>query len=362
MADAGGQKIMEITDVAEGIRWQAEHATRAGAPITGKIILATLRIAEAGDTATGRRMAAWQGAVLEDAMPLRIAGALHFLHLTGEEPRLAPVYAGLVSDQGQIDAIVLEAARKFDTVLLPWLDGPPQTNEAGRSASVMGALLWLAQKFGPKFQLIEIGASAGINTMMARYRYDLGGTKAGPSLSSMKITPEWRGEAPPAGNVEIVDVAGCDLSPIDLTDDAQALRLKSYIWADATERMARMDAAIAMAKRAAPNLVQMDAVEFVTKQLAEPQEAGVTRVLFHTVMWQYLPEASRAAITSAMEAAGAAATPERPLAWIAVETNRATFRHELKLRYWPKIGEGGDEAVQLAEAHPHGAWVNWQAP
>lgn len=354
---------MEITDVAEGIRWQAEHATRAGAPITGKIILATLRIAEAGDTATGRRMAAWQGAVLEDAMPLRIAGALHFLHLTGEEPRLAPVYAGLVSDQGQIDAIVLEAARKFDTVLLPWLDGPPQTNEAGRSASVMGALLWLSQKFGPKFQLIEIGASAGINTMMARYRYDLGGTKAGPSLSSMKITPEWRGEAPPAGDVEIVDVAGCDLSPMDLTDEAQALRLKSYIWADATERMARMDAAIAMAKRAAPNLVQMDAVEFVTKQLAVPQEAGVTRVLFHTVMWQYLPEASRAAITEAMEAAGAAATQERPLAWIAVETNRATFRHELKLRYWPKNGEGGgEEAVQLAEAHPHGAWVEWQAP
>ena len=56
-----------------------------------------------------------------------------------------------------------------------------------------------------------------------------------------------------------------------------------------------------------------------------------------------------------MEAAGAAATADKPLAWIALETNRETFKHELWVRYWP----GGAETVQLAEAHPHGAWVQW---
>jgi hypothetical protein len=56
-----------------------------------------------------------------------------------------------------------------------------------------------------------------------------------------------------------------------------------------------------------------------------------------------------------MEAAGAKATPERPLAWIAVEANRQTFRHELTVRMWP----GGGEPQLLAAAHAHGAWVEW---
>ena len=30
--------------------------------------------------------------------------------------------------------------------LLPWLDGPPQTNEAGRSANFIAAMLWLADQ------------------------------------------------------------------------------------------------------------------------------------------------------------------------------------------------------------------------
>jgi hypothetical protein len=191
--------------------------------------------------------------------------------------------------------------------------------------------------------------------MMGRYFYDLGGVTAGPSLSRMKIVPEWRGPPPPAAEVEIVAVRGCDVAPVDLTDPDEALRLKAYVWADARERMGRLDTAIAMAERAPPELVQMDAAEFVREMLAAPQEAGVTRALFHTVMWQYLPAATQQAITAMMEEAGACATAERPLAWLALETNRQTFRHELRVRYWP----GGEEAVHLAEAHPHGAWVEW---
>ena len=356
MGDSGSNgNVMEIASVPEAIEWQAQHMERAGSPNNARLLRGLLALLDS-DTTTGRRIANWQGLSLEDAMPLRIAGGFHNLLLTGEEPRLGDIYRGLMTDQSAIDALLVEIATRHDHALLPWLDGPPQTNEAGRSASVMAALLWLSGKLGPKFDLIEIGASAGVNTMMARYRYNLGGTTAGPELASVQIKPEWRGEAPPSNPVEIVGVKGCDISPIDLTDPAQALRLKSYIWPEATARMARMDAAIALAERMPPDLVKMDAAEFVDQQLAAPQDGGVTRVLFHTVMWQYLPAATRDHITAAMEAAGAKATAERPLAWIKVETNRATFRHECRVRYWP----GGDSEVQLAEAHPHGAWVDWQ--
>jgi hypothetical protein len=300
-------------------------------------------------------MATWQGLVLADAMPLRIAGALHWLCLTGEDQRLLPVYQGLLTDQRAIDAIVADLARQYDAPLMAWLDSPPQTNEAGRSASIMAGLLWLSKRLGPKFELNEIGASAGVNTMMGRYFYDLGGMTAGPSLSRMKIVPEWRGPPPPAAEVEIVDIAGCDVAPVDLTDPAQALRLRAYVWADAKERMRRLDTAIDMARRMPPELVRMDAGDFVRERLARPRDEGVTRVLFHSIVWQYVAEPARAAIVEMMELAGAAATRETPLAWIMLETNRETFRHELVVRYWP----GGAEPVKLAEAHPHGAWVEW---
>jgi hypothetical protein len=347
--------VMDIADVAEAIEWQARHCEKAGAPCTARVIRAELAILETGN-ATGRRMANWQGLSLADAMPLRVAGALHWLYLSGEDRRLEPVYAGLLTGQSAVDAIVADMAMRFDPLLLPWLDGPPQTNEAGRSASVMAGLLWLSGRLGPRFELNEIGASAGVNTMMGRYFYDLGGTTVGPSLSRMRLAPEWRGEAPPANPVEIVAAHGCDQAPVDLTDPDQALRLKAYVWADATERMARLDTAIAMAERAAPELARMDAVDFVRQMLTRPQEAGVTRVLFHTIVWQYLPDASQREIEAMMEAAGRSATANRPLAWIALETNRATFAHELRVRFWP----GGEEAVHLADAHPHGAWIKWR--
>jgi hypothetical protein len=351
MAETG---VMDITDVRQAIEWQAQHAEEAFAPCTARVIRAELAILDT-DTATGRRMTHWHGLSLADALPLRVAGGLHWLFLAGEDRRLEPVYAGLLTDQNAIDAIVADMAVRFDARLTAWLDGPPQTNEAGRSAGIMAGLLWLSQRLGPRFELNEIGASAGVNTMMGRYFYDLGGVTAGPSLSRMKIVPEWRGPPPPASEVEVVAVRGCDIAPVDLTDPDEALRLKAYVWADAHERMGRLDTAIAIAERARPELVQMDAAEFVREMLAVPQEAGVTRALFHTVMWQYLPAATQQAITSMMEEAGARATADRPLAWLALETNRETFRHELRVRYWP----GGEEAVHLAEAHPHGAWVEW---
>lgn len=353
---------MAILDVREAIEWQARHAEEAEAPCTARVIRAELAILDS-DTATGRRMANWQGLVLADAMPLRIAGGLHWLCLTGQDQRLQPVYAGLLTDQQAIDAIVVDMVAKYDAPLMAWLDSPPQTNEAGRSASVMAGLLWLSQRLGPNpstglgtgFELNEIGASAGVNTMMARYFYDLGGVKTGPSLSRMKLAPEWRGPPPPKAKVEIVAARGSDIAPIDLTNPAQALRLKAYVWPEASERMTRLDVAISMAERSPPDLVRMEATPFVREMLARPQEEGVARTLFHTVMWQYLPEASKQAITAMMEEAGAKATADRPLAWLALETNRETFRHELWVRYWP----GGEEAVQLLTAHPHGAWVEW---
>ena len=352
MADDG---VMDLASIPEAIEWQAQHAEKAGAPGTAQVIRGLLAL-ENSRAATARRIFAWQGLSLRDAMPLRIAGGIHNLLLTGEEPRLEDIYAGRVASQGDVDALICEIVEAHDAQLMPWLDGPPQTNEAGRSASFAAALLWLADgRTTARFEWLEIGASAGINTMMGRYRYNLGGVTTGPSSSRMQIAPEWRGSPPPASAIGFVDARGSDIAPVDLTDERQALRLKSYVWPEATGRMARIDAAIALAQRMSPEIERMDAGDWVIKEVTRKQEAGVTRVIAHSIMWQYLPEFTQERIETAMEEAGAAATAEKPLAHIALETNRETFQHELKVRYWP----GGEAPVHLANAHPHGAWVEW---
>ena len=342
--------------IPEAIEWQANHAEEGGAPNTARVIRALLAL-EDSNAATARRIFGWQGLGLKDALPLRIAGGLHYLLLSGEEPRLADVYAGRMPDQGQVDTLVRETVERFDAVLMPWLDGPPQTNEAGRSACIMAGLCWLAERVQPRFEMLEIGASAGINTMMGRYRFDLGGVTIGPSGSRMAIAPEWRGDAPPASDPQIVDARGCDVKPVDLTDENALLKLRSYVWPEARERMARIETAAAMADRMPPEIDRERAGPWVEDALARPQEEGTTRVLFHSIVWQYVPQAEQEAIEAAMAKAGEAATQERPLAWLSLETNRETFRHELHARFWP---DGGEPQL-LAFAHPHGAWVEWVA-
>ena len=346
--------LIDIPDIAEGILRQAEHCEQNGALVTGRVVRAQLALL-AGGSKCGERLRTWPGKPLEDALPLRLAGGFHHLVLTGTDDRLLPVYAGKITDQAEVDAIVTAIAADHDAALLPWFESPPQTNEAGRSASFMAGLKWLSGKLGSRFEMNELGASAGINTMMERYHYDLGGVMAGAADSPMQIKPEWRGPPPPDNPVEITAITGCDQAPADLSDPASALRVKSYVWPENADRIARMDAAIKLACEHTPDVAKADAADWVEQRLSAPQEAGVTRVFHHSIVWQYIPEDRRKRIKAALYAAGENAMAEKPLAWMSLETNRKTFRHELKIRYWP----GPEETVLLGQAQAHGAWVEW---
>jgi hypothetical protein len=325
-----------------------------GAPVTVRIVAALSTLLDKPASEFARRIADWSGAPLADALPLRAAGGIHALHLAGSAHELAPIYA----DAEDINdaAIVAGVVTRHEAALLTWLDGPPQTNEAGRSSNFIAAMLWLTDRgLPPRLDCLEIGSSAGINLMIDRYHYDLGGVHVGPQPGAMAFTPDWRGNHPPQHAIEFVGLKGCDVAPVDLTDPAQALRLKAYIWPEHHIRFERMEAAIAAATDAPPQLVHANAADFVEAELARRQADGTTRVLMHSIVWQYVPADQQARITAAMEAAGARATAERPLAWIALEANRTVHHHELVVRHWP--GDGA--SVKLAHAHAHGAWVEW---
>jgi len=340
-------------ELSSALNDQANHVLHNGAPGTAAICRALVALAQ-GDTQCGQRIADWDPQiVLRDAMPLRLAGGFHDLFRRGLEPGLGEVYRVEITDQTAVDRIVSEIVARHDAELLPWFESPPQTNEAGRSASFVAALHWLSSRVAPHFELNEIGSSAGMNLLIDRYRYDLGGVTSGPSDAPVTICPLWNGPPPPANPFTIHSVQGCDIQPIDVRDDAAANRLMAYIWPEMPERFARMEAGIQMICDRAVNLVQADAADFVEARLAMQQQSGTTRVLMHSIVWQYLPDIVQTRITSVMQQAASNATADKPLAWIALETNRATFRHELKVRYWP----GGGEPALLGEAHAHGTWV-----
>ncbi|WFL77622.1 DUF2332 domain-containing protein [Altererythrobacter arenosus] len=364
MDDTGGKSDYHLIDMAtkgEGaihtaFTNQVAYCDANGAPITARICSAILAVVEGErSNALIERIRSWQGAPLADALPLRVAGGIHALHLSGDAPELSPIYRGVPVDDARI---VEEVIFGHEAQLLSWLDGPPQTNEAGRSSNFAAAMLWLAdQGLPPRFECLEIGSSAGINLMMDRYHYDLGGVMVGPEPGAMHFAPDWRGAPPPRRDIKIQSTRGCDVAPVDLTDPAQALRLKAYIWPEHTIRFERMEAAIVAASERKPDLVRANAADFVEAELAKPQESGTTRVLMHSIVWQYVPEDQQERVTAAMEAAGARATAERPLAWVALEANRTVHRHELRVRYWP----GGEEGTLLARSHAHGADIDWLA-
>lgn len=138
-----------------------------------------------------------------------------------------------------------------------------------------------------------------------------------------------------------------------MTDPAVAERLAAYVWPETPERLARLDGAIAMLRARRVDLAHADAADWLEARLAEPQEAGVTRVLMHSVVWQYLPEAAADRVRAAMAAAGARASAERPLAWVAMEPNRAFAQMLVSVRTWP----GADARETIAHCHAHAAWI-----
>ncbi|MFD1034661.1 DUF2332 domain-containing protein [Sphingomonas hankookensis] len=332
----------------EAFRQQAAFCAAMDAPTTAAVCDA-LATALTRDGRTGRTVLDWPGEPIPDALPLRLVGGLHALARTGIDPELTALFGG----EGEPQAILRRVLLDRDAALLPWLDGPPQTNEPMRSAVLMTGLLEVAKRHGPRVELLEIGSSAGLNLLIDRYRFDLGGVVVGPQDAPVTIRPDWRGAPPPSAPIRIERVRGVDIQPLDATAPAVAARLAGYIWADQPKRQDRLAAATAMLRERPVDLVQGDAVDWLRAALSEPQAAGVIRVLMHSVVWQYLGDTRRAAITTMMTQAAARATADRPLAWVRMEPDRVLQRQELIVQSWP----GHGEAQMLATAHAHGAWI-----
>lgn len=302
-------------------------------------------------------MTPWPGNPLADALLLRATGALHFMVRTGKAPAVAAFYPGhgetpwdpTAAGRAIEDAVVAHHALVNDI-----LSRPPQTNETGRSAVLMPGYAEIARRTGLPLSILEIGASAGLNMLWDRFAYRYGDRFIGDPKAPVVINAEWRG---PWCNVEqlprVVSKRGCDRTPFDLSAPDAADRLIAYVWPEQKERLARIEAAIALAQTERPPLEKADAGDWLERQLAA-QVPGAATVIAHTIVWQYIAKETRDRIEALLKETGARATASAPLAWLSLEQYAPDQFPEVRLTIWP-----GGETEKIAIAHPHGAWIEW---
>jgi hypothetical protein len=343
------------TTVLDAFLSQAEASDGLGSPFTAG--LCRLLAARLDRTSRfGHRILDWPGDPFTDALALRACGALHALSRSGLAPDLTAAYPPNALDAEALGQRLGALLKRHDDFITAFLDSAPQTNEVARSAIVLGAALHVAAMTHLPIELLEIGASAGLNLRFDRYHYDLGGGRTwGPPASPVRIACEWRGALPPTDvAVDVVARAACDRKPLDPGDRADANRLLAYIWPDQAHRLARTEAALQMAAADGLLVAEADAAGWVEHHLALPRRSGTARMLFHTIAWQYFPQEVKARIDAALASAAGAATADTPFAHFSFEADGTKGSGVLNLRLWP-----GPRSIPLGRADFHGRWVEW---
>lgn len=332
---------------------QAEACEKLGSPFTAELCRVLAAGLDSG-TRTGARILGWPGSLRADAVALRLCGGLHQLVLSQDDTALKTVYPPNSAKTASLASAVMDAIGRHDDFLYRALDSAPQTNEVVRSAILLPGFETIRRHSGLPLEINEIGSSAGLNLLPDLYHYRFGPREWGNEDFAVTFAPEVTGTPPlPTGDLPVEIRHGCDLYPIDINRPDDLARLKSYVWPDQKQRMARMEAAVAVVRTVDLTVQRIDAETFVSQRLLDRRE-GCAFVLFHSIMWQYLPERTQQEISSLVSTAGEAATSADPIYWLRMENALQGSDAELRLTFWP----GGGEHL-LARCDFHGRWIEW---
>lgn len=185
----------------------------------------------------------------------------------------------------------------------------------------------VARRTASPLRLLELGASAGLNLLVDRFRY---GQAYGPVASPCRLPAP--GTA--LGPLRIADRAGCDRAPLDPTTDEGRLRLRSSIWGDQPERLARLDGALEVASRERFPVEQASAAEWLSRQLTT--DPTTVTVAWHSIVRMYVDPAEWTRVEDL--------TVEQDAWRLAYEPDVVSRPHEVALRLH---GPGTDEAGEV---------------
>jgi hypothetical protein len=291
--------------------------------------------------------------------PNLLFAAVHYLLLSGVKHPLRDYYPGLSAGRcpsgpayPAFRNFCLEhresVARLISTRLV-------QTNVVARSVCLLPAFATVAATAGGQpLAQIEVGASAGLNLLWERYRFDYGGGLTwGDPASPVRVTTELRGDVPlppmPA-SLGALWAAGIDLNPIDVEDSDAVLWLRALVWPGHLDQQEQLLGAIDLARAQRPSLVRGDAAERLPELLMEaPPQATLCVFATHT-LHQFTADSLRTMLKAMQQHARS-----RPLYFVYME-GTGNGCSELKLTRYD-----GDARTDfhLANCHPHGRWLEW---
>ncbi|HEX7872915.1 MAG TPA: DUF2332 domain-containing protein [Sphingobium sp.] len=342
-------------ELTQGISRQADACAGLGAPFSTGILRAAACDAESGGI-TAQLLSPWAGATADemmgDAMGLRLLASLHHLVLAGSAPDLAACYPPLAFAPDAAWDAAHAALADHQAQVAAMLTHEPQTNEVRRSACLLGGFLTIAKESGLPLRCFELGASAGLNSLWDKFSYDIGGELWGDPDSSVALSCAWDGN-PPAldSKLTVTERQACDRKVLDMRRADDRLRLQSYCWAEQGERMTRLRAAIALAQDVPVQVEERQAAQWIGR--AGPR-AGAATVVFHSIVWQYIPAIEQQAIQATMLDHARQATVQAPFFWLRMEIDED--RRQFELRLWEGM-TGADRL--LAIVHPHGECARW---
>ncbi|GAB3952270.1 DUF2332 domain-containing protein [Kribbella albertanoniae] len=332
---------------------QAVRCENLGSPMYAELLRRLVDDYEVGGVSADV-LAGYEDPPPGSVIGLRLLGAVHGLVLAGEVPELAAFYpsVGGVWDPVLGWEAFEQVLRSRSGEVRALLTQPPQTNEVRRSAALYGGLLQLVREVPLPVRLFEMGASAGLNLRADHFRYDADGESYGAADSPVVIENAWSGQVLKPAAVRIVERVGCDTAPVNPLSAAGARTLTSYVWPDMSERLARLRAALEVARQVPADVRREDAVSFVRGLEVVP---GQVTVLWHSIMWQYLTDEDRAAVDAQLAELGERADESAPLARLRFEPGLEAFLVELEI--WP----GGARRV-LGRIEDHGQGLVWELP
>ncbi len=339
---------MTPPQVSAAFAFQSEACASLGSPFMGQLMV-LFATRKWPDCRVTQRVFDWPGDLgpRAQSVPLRLAGALHALHLQGH-PTLAPVYPPQdVHDDDLWDAVCAVLQTDADAIDA-WIDSAPQTNEVRRAATLIAVGHMLAERFDLPIRTSELGASGGLNLHWDAYAMRSGDATRGASTPALTLTPDWTGPLPGMGRPIVMERGGVDLNPLDPAQDA--LRLQAYLWPDQPERLALTRAAIAAT---GTRVDKGDAIDWLAPRL--PHQKGRLHLIYSTIAWQYFPQEKQDLGAALIAKAGATAGEDAPLAWFGMENDGGARGAALTLRLWP-----GDLTLDLGRADFHGRWIDWR--
>lgn len=216
-----------------------------------------------------------------------------------------------------------------------------QTNETGRASALLPGI-W-AGRFD-RFHLVDVGASAGLNLALDRFRYRWGSVEWGDS--PLFLDCESRGAEPVPRAVSIDRRIGLDLHPVDPSDPDDRAWLEALVWPEASARLQRLRSALDLAKDLPIDLVAGDAVETLPEVLASLPGSEPVVVMDSFAVNQFSP-----AQREVMEEVVVEARSQRPI-------------HRVSLGLIPGRADAAGLSVDdgngwktIGESHHHGGWL-----